>query len=51
MNPKIRVVELRSSEHTTDPGAIQKGEDFLHAFITYGFDIEDAIALLKLDDL
>ena len=50
MNVKNRTVELRTSKHTTDIGALQKGEDFVRAF-AMGFDIEDAIALLKLDDL
>ncbi|KAK2750252.1 pre-rRNA-processing protein pno1 [Onygenales sp. PD_40] len=50
MNIKTRSVELRSSKHTTDTGALQKGEDFVKAF-TLGFDVDDAIALLRLDDL
>ncbi|OAX84273.1 pre-rRNA-processing protein PNO1 [Emergomyces africanus] len=50
MNIKNRSVELRTSKHTTDTGALQKGEDFVKAF-TLGFDVDDAIALLRLDDL
>lgn len=50
MNVKNRAVELRSSKHTTDTGALQKGEDFVRAF-SLGFDVDDAIALLRLDDL
>lgn len=50
MNIKNRAVELRTSKFTTDPGALQKGEDFIKAF-TLGFDVDDAIALLRLDDL
>ena len=50
MNVKARAVELRSSRHTLDPGALQKGEDFVKAF-SLGFDTDDAIALLRLDDL
>ncbi|KAK3115828.1 pre-rRNA-processing protein pno1 [Teratosphaeriaceae sp. CCFEE 6253] len=50
MNLPKKTVELRTSQHTTDPGAIQKGADFLLAF-TLGFDLDDAIALLRLDDL
>lgn len=51
MNIKSRAVELRtSSKRPTDPGALQKGEDFVKAF-TLGFDVDDAIALLRLDDL
>ena len=47
---KGRAVELRTSKHTKDSGALQKGEDFVKAF-SLGFDIDDAIALLRLDDL
>ncbi|KOS21015.1 Pre-rRNA-processing protein PNO1 [Escovopsis weberi] len=50
MNIKRKTVELRTSRHTTDTGALQKGEDFVKAF-TLGFDVDDAIALLRLDDL
>ncbi|CEJ93390.1 Putative Pre-rRNA-processing protein PNO1 [[Torrubiella] hemipterigena] len=50
MNIKRKSVELRTSKHTNDTGALQKGEDFVKAF-TLGFDVDDAIALLRLDDL
>lgn len=50
MNPARKMVELRTSPLTTSPGALQKGVDFLTAF-TLGFDLDDAIALLRLDDL
>lgn len=50
MNIKNRAVELRTSKHTVDQGALQKGEDFVKAF-SLGFDVDDAIALLRLDDL
>ncbi|KAH8731349.1 Pre-rRNA-processing protein PNO1 [Phaeosphaeriaceae sp. PMI808] len=50
MNIKTKSVELRNSPSTTDTGALQKGEDFVKAF-TLGFDVDDAIALLRLDDL
>ena len=50
MNIKNRAVEIRTSKHTTDSGALQKGEDFVRAF-SLGFDVDDAIALLRLDDL
>ncbi|KAF2099098.1 eukaryotic type KH-domain (KH-domain type I) [Rhizodiscina lignyota] len=50
MNIKSKAVELRTSKYTTDSGALQKGEDFVKAF-TLGFEIDDAIALLRLDDL
>lgn len=50
MNIKSRSVEIRTSKYTTDSGALQKGEDFVKAF-SLGFDVDDAIALLRLDDL
>eukprot|EP00126_Sphaerothecum_destruens_P000099 Sdes_comp10120_c0_seq1m1731 len=50
MNLKTRHVELRTSELTSDTGALQKGADFLKAFML-GFDVKDAVALLRLDDL
>lgn len=50
MNVPRKSVELRTSKATTDTGALQKGEDFVKAF-TLGFDVDDAIALLRLDDL
>ncbi|GMM58748.1 Pno1 protein [Maudiozyma humilis] len=51
MNLKTKSVELRTNpKFTTDPGALQKGADFIKAF-TLGFDLDDAIALLRLDDL
>lgn len=50
MNLSARAIELRSSKYTVDPGALQRGEDFVRAFCL-GFDLEDAIAMLRLDDL
>lgn len=50
MNVFARAVEMRTSKHTVDAGALQKGEDFVRAFCL-GFDLEDAIAMLRLDDL
>ncbi|CAH6722741.1 pre-rRNA-processing protein Pno1p [[Candida] jaroonii] len=50
MNLKTKTIELRTNKNTTDPGALQKGADFVKAF-TLGFDVDDAIALLRLDDL
>lgn len=49
-NPKSRSVELKTSETTEDPGAIQKGQDFLEAYMM-GFEVQDAVALLRLEDL
>ena len=48
MNIKSRAVELRTSKYTIDTGALQKACDFLNGFIL-GFDVDDAIALLRLD--
>jgi len=50
MNTKRRCVEIRSSEHTPDISYLQKGADFVKAFML-GFDIKDSVALLRLDDL
>lgn len=50
MNIKSKAVELRTCKSTTDAGALQKGADFVKAF-SLGFDTDDAIALLRLDDL
>lgn len=50
MNIKVKAVELRHSPNTIDNGTLQKGVDFVHAF-AMGFDVEDAIAILRLDDL
>uniref|UniRef100_A0A7S2XZF6 K Homology domain-containing protein n=1 Tax=Fibrocapsa japonica TaxID=94617 RepID=A0A7S2XZF6_9STRA len=49
-NPKTRSVELKTSEHTEDAGALQKAADFVQAFCM-GFEVQDAVALLRLDDL
>jgi len=50
MNVQRRCVEIRTSKETKDIGALQKGADFVKAF-ALGFDVNDAIALLRLDDL
>ncbi|WVW80621.1 pre-rRNA-processing protein PNO1 [Kwoniella bestiolae CBS 10118] len=50
MNTQRRAVEIKTSGHTVDSGAIQKGADFVKAF-SLGFDVNDALALLRLDDL
>ena len=49
-NTKTMCVELKTSPYTVDSGCLQKGEDYIHAFML-GFDIDDAVALLRLDDL
>ncbi|KAL2130446.1 hypothetical protein VTI74DRAFT_6392 [Chaetomium olivicolor] len=50
MNIKEKRVELRSSKYTTSNDSLQMGADFVSAF-AMGFDIDDAIALLRLDSL
>lgn len=47
---KSRVVQIRTSENTDDISNLQKAADFVQAFI-YGFDVDDALALLRLHDL
>ena len=49
-NPRSRCVELRSAPTTPDAGAVQKGADFVAAF-SLGFEVADALALLRLEDL
>merc|ERR1719262_548050 len=50
MNTKRRAVEIRSSQKTPDVGFLQKATDFVRAFMM-GFDVQDALAILRLDDL
>lgn len=50
MNLKSKKVEIKTTPKTSDTGNLQRASDFVHAFIL-GFDINDAIALLRLDDL
>lgn len=49
-NLKTRNVEIRPSPTMSDVGNLQKGMDFLKAFLL-GFDTADALALLRLDEL
>merc|ERR1712194_557438 len=50
MNVRKRAVEIRLSKHTNDIGSLQKAADFVKAFCM-GFELSDAVALLRLDDL
>ena len=50
MNLRTKAVELRTCKETLDKGLLQKAQDFVKA-VVYGFDISDAIALLRLDDI
>ncbi|CAG5132046.1 unnamed protein product [Candidula unifasciata] len=47
---KKRQVEIKAGKETLEIGALQRAEDFVKAFIL-GFDVEDALALLRLDHL
>eukprot|EP01083_Nonionella_stella_P135037 410775_1 len=49
-NTKTRSIEMKTSSHTPDTGALQKGADFCSAYML-GFEVQDAVALLRLDDL
>ncbi|KAL4458752.1 hypothetical protein ABPG75_013617 [Micractinium tetrahymenae] len=50
MNLKTRKVEIKTTPETPDAGNLQRAADFVHAYIL-GFEVQDAIALLRLDDL
>nr|CAG4641182.1 EOG090X0D0V [Eulimnadia texana] len=49
-NLKTRQVEIRTCKETEDIANLQRAADFARAFIC-GFDINDALALIRLDDL
>ncbi|GLI61454.1 hypothetical protein VaNZ11_003845 [Volvox africanus] len=50
MNLQTKKVEIKTTPNTISPDALQKAADFVHAYLL-GFEIRDAIALLRLDDL
>lgn len=50
MNTRIKAVEMRECETTLDSTSLQKAIKFLEAFFL-GFDVGDALAVLRLDDL
>ena len=50
MNLKTRCVDIRSCKETPEKGLLQKAEDFVKAVVA-GFDLADALALLRLDDI
>ncbi|XP_053992776.1 RNA-binding protein pno1-like [Hylaeus volcanicus] len=50
MNVKRRCVELKMSSKTPEVSYLQKGADFVRSFLL-GFDIQDGLVLLRLDDL
>jgi RNA-binding protein PNO1 len=49
-NKRKRCIELKTSEYTELPSALQASADFCRAYML-GFDINDALALLRLDDI
>ncbi|VDI18525.1 RNA-binding protein PNO1-like [Mytilus edulis] len=49
-NLKSRNVEIKTCKETKEIGALQKAADFVRAF-TLGFDVDDSLALVRLDDL
>lgn len=49
-NLKSRCVEIRTCKETEEISALQKAADFVRAF-TLGFDVDDALALVRLDEL
>ncbi|XP_034364488.1 RNA-binding protein PNO1 [Arvicanthis niloticus] len=49
-NLKSRDVEIRTCKDTKDVSALTKAADFVKAFVL-GFQVEDALALIRLDDL
>ncbi|XP_046372681.1 RNA-binding protein PNO1-like [Haliotis cracherodii] len=49
-NLKSRNVEIKTCKETKDIGALQKAADFVKAF-ALGFEVDDSLALVRLDDL
>ena len=50
MNLKTHCVEIRTCPETPDKALLQKAEDFVRAVVV-GFEVKDALALLRLDDI
>jgi len=50
MNLTTRQIDIRTCDKTLSPAAIQRAEEFLRA-ITYGFAVEDAVSVLRLDTI
>lgn len=49
-NLKSRNVEIKTCRETQDIGSLTKAADFVRAFVL-GFQVEDALALIRLDEL
>ncbi|KAK4057083.1 pre-rRNA-processing protein pno1 [Microbotryomycetes sp. JL221] len=50
MNVHKRQIEIKTSKHTPGPSSLTRAADFLAAF-NLGFAVEDAIAMLRLEEL
>jgi RNA-binding protein PNO1 len=50
MNIKRKCVEIRTSKEAIEGATLQKASDYIKAFML-GFDLQDAVAILRLDDL
>ncbi|XP_059374147.1 RNA-binding protein PNO1 [Carassius carassius] len=49
-NLQTRNVEIKTCRETSDIGALTRAADFVKAFVL-GFQVEDALALIRLDEL
>ncbi|XP_071385720.1 RNA-binding protein PNO1 [Centroberyx affinis] len=49
-NLKTRNVEIKTCKETQDIGSLTRAADFVRAFVL-GFQVEDALALIRLDEL
>lgn len=49
-NPRKKCVELRTTADTPAGNMMQRSADFIRAFML-GFEVRDAVALLRMDDL
>ncbi|XP_046885173.1 RNA-binding protein PNO1 [Hypomesus transpacificus] len=49
-NLKTRNVEIKTCKETQDIGSLTRAADFVKAFVL-GFQVEDALALIRLDEL
>ncbi|XP_060943375.1 RNA-binding protein PNO1 [Limanda limanda] len=49
-NLKSRMVEIKTCKDTQDIGSLTKATDFVKAFVL-GFQVEDSLALIRLDEL
>jgi len=50
MNTKRKSVEMRAGPETVEQNALQKASEYIRAFVL-GYSVEDAVAMLRLDDL